>query len=105
MVDRGASNKKTLSKLIEKFKTALKTRNVIIFPEGTTEETKKDLPYIFVGIYEMLGQNKNEEILDFAKKMEECFKPLVSENQQPKATTTETTSTSEKGSRFFKNLR
>lgn len=35
MVDRGASNKKTLSKLIEKFKTALKTRNVIIFPEGT----------------------------------------------------------------------
>ena len=79
--------------------------DTVIFPEGTTEETKKDLPYIFVGIYEMLGQNKNEEILDFAKKIEECFKPLVSEKQQPKATTTETTSTSEKGSRFFKNLR
>ena len=51
------------------------------------------------------GKDVYGQILDFAEKMEQCFKPLVSENQQPKATITETTSSSEKGSRFFKNLR
>lgn len=35
MVDRGASNKTTLNKLIKKFKKTLKYRNIIIFPEGT----------------------------------------------------------------------
>lgn len=43
----------------------------VIFPEGTTEENKKDSKYLYVTTYEMVGQNRNEEIVDFAKKIEE----------------------------------
>ena len=85
----------------------------VIFPEGTTEENKKDSKYLYVTTYEMVGQNKNEEIVDFAKKIEEglsFINPVdeketstVQENvNDSKETKTEGASTSKKYFNAFK---
>lgn len=69
--------------------------DTVIFPEGTTDETKKDAPYVYVLAYEIQGQNKNQEIVDFAKKMETCFSITeASEEKSPAQTETKTETTS-----------
>ena len=69
--------------------------DTVFFPEGTTDETKKDAPYVYVLAYEIQGQNKNQEIVDFAKKMETCFSITeASEEKSPAQTETKTETSS-----------
>lgn len=45
MVDRGNATKKTLQKLTKRFNETLKTRNIIIFPEGTRTKPNTKVKY------------------------------------------------------------
>ena len=67
--------------------------DTVIFPEGTTEETKKTSPYVYVIAYEIQGQNKNQEILDFAEKIEKCFSVVTSPKKSTEESATKTTET------------
>ena len=60
--------------------------DTIIFPEGTNLETKENIDYFYIATYEMVGQNKNEEIIDFAEKVEESLS-FVSAEEAEKTTT------------------
>ena len=87
--------------------------DTIIFPEGTNLETKENIDYFYIATYEMVGQNKNEEIIDFAEKVEESLSFVTAEEaektttvdsseEKNESTTTTTTTTKKYFSIFAK---
>ena len=60
--------------------------DTIIFPEGTDLETKENIDYFYIATYEMVGQNKNQEIEDFANSIKDSLYFVTAEDAEDTTT-------------------